>query len=81
MRLVYIWIGERGTCLLPDTLLLSKHREGSERVLVELVFELQTLPCTQQSSSKYCLNNSAGVWIATVCSLMFAGETVIKAGK
>lgn len=43
MRLVYNWKGERGTCLLPDTLLWSNNiLKGSERVLVELVFELQT---------------------------------------
>lgn len=81
MRLVYIWKGKKGTCLLPDTLLLSKHLEGSERVLVELVFELQTLPCTQQSESKYCLNDSAGVWVSTVRSLMCGGETVTKMGS
>lgn len=68
MRLVYIWKGERGTFLFPTTLLLSKHLEGSERVLVELVSELQTLPCTQESSSKYWLKDSADVWIPTVLS-------------
>lgn len=80
MRLIYIWKGKKGTCLLPDTLLLSKHLEGSERVLAELVFELQTLPCTQQSGSKFCLNDSEGVWVSTVCSLMCGGETVTKVG-
>ena len=58
MRLIYVCRGEEGSFLLPATLLLSEHLEGSELILVGYVSELHTLPCTQESSSKYWLKVS-----------------------
>lgn len=46
---------------MPATLLSSKHLEGGKQVLTVLISELQTLPCTQESSSKYWLKGSADV--------------------
>lgn len=68
--------GKEGSFLLPASLLLFEHLEGSELILVDHVSELCSLPRTQESRSSYWLQESADVWVS-VYTLLLAREIII----